>query len=601
MTSPNLADILAKISDGLFVFDSRGQVTFANEKASHILKTVDQAFHERVSQSLRDQVMTRFESFDTSLKRWFEHQTYPNADGGLTVFSRDTTSRRRLEEALRASENRFRRLMDSDIIGIFVLEAGIITEANDVFLHMIGYRREDVVTRRLLWRELTPPEYDELDTAVRQQIEKNGVFAPYEKKLIRKTGVRISILIGGVTTSDDGAETLCLAVDLSQRKRAEQRMHALVECGKILASSLECEKTFAEAAEFIACNLADACVIFIKGEETLLRLATAHRTPITATAEIDLADIYRVLSTGKTESIAVPRSRVLVPITMRSKVAGVLAVMSSRAGAFEPEDIHFFNVIGVRAGLALDNSSLYYEAQRANRLKDEFVAIVSHELRTPLTPILGGVYMLRSEPLDQETFARALELIERNVKTQVKIVDDLLDVSRALSGKLRLNIEPVDLAGVIKAAVDTVRPASEAKGIRIDLRLEPIEGVVTGDAGRLQQIVWNLLANSVKFTPQQGQILVKLSQVGTHAEIGVSDNGIGIDAGFLPHVFDRFRQADTSRTREHGGLGLGLAIVRHLVESHGGTVHAHSSGGEQGSTFIVRLPLRPTARTASPN
>src|SRR5207302_2109551 len=305
----------------------------------------------------------------------------------------------------------------------------------------------------------------------------------------------------------------------------------------------------------------------------------------------------RIMSTAKPEMVLSPTSYVLMPIIARNDVAGVLAVASSKPIAFDSDDLHFFSVIGRRAGLALDNARLYHETQRANRLKDEFVAIVSHELRTPLTPILGGVYMLRSEPNDPKVFARALELIERNAKTQMKIVDDLLDVSRALSGKLRLNIEPVDLADVINAAVDTVRPASDAKAICIDIELGPIAGVVHGDPDRLQQIVWNLLANSVKFTRNAGHILITLSQHEDHVQIGVTDNGIGIEADFLPHVFDRFRQADTSRTRIHGGLGLGLTIVRHLAESHGGTVQATSSGGEQGATFIVKLPLRSSARS----
>ena len=601
MTSVNLAEILAKISDSLFVLDNNGHITFVNDKASQILDKTDQAFHDRISQALRDQLTTRFECFHALLKRWFEHQTYPNADGGLTVFSRDITSRRRLEEALRASEDRFRRLIDSDIVAIFVVESGIITEANDVFLKMVAFTRDDVVGARLRWRELTPPEYDHLDAAARFELKKNGVFAPYEKDLIRKDGARFSILIGGVTTNNEGTETLCLAVDLSQRKRAEQRMRTLVECSKILASSLECEKTFPETTEYIVSKLADACQIYVMEGDRPIRLSAAHRTPMNVKAEVVPEDICRILTTGKTEAVLSPFSRVLAPITVRSEVAGLLAAFSAKPAAFDAEDIHFFEAIAVRAGLALNNSSLYRETQNANRLKDEFVAIVSHELRTPLTPILGGVYMLRSEPFDRDIFARALELIERNAKTQLKIVDDLLDVSRALSGKLRLNIEPVDLVGVIKSAVDTIRPASDAKGIRVEVRLEPIADLVSGDADRLQQIVWNLLANSVKFTPSRGQIVVTLSQVGNHAEIGVTDNGIGIDAGFLPHVFDRFRQADASRTREHGGLGLGLAIVRHLVESHGGSVHAHSLGGEQGSTFIVKLPLHAAARAATSN
>jgi signal transduction histidine kinase len=252
-----------------------------------------------------------------------------------------------------------------------------------------------------------------------------------------------------------------------------------------------------------------------------------------------------------------------------------------------------------RIGLVLENARMYRETYKANRLKDEFVAIVSHELRTPLTPILGGVYMMRSEPDDRTVFLRALDIIERNAKTQVKIVDDLLEVSRAVSGKLRLNMESVDLRHVLQAALDTVRPASDAKGIEIELRMEPGSGVVSGDADRLQQVFWNLLANAVKFTPNSGRIVVELAESEGHVEVRVIDTGIGIHPEFLPHVFDKFRQADTSRTRLYGGLGLGLAIVRHLVESHGGTVQALSSGDDAGSTFTVRLPVRPSAEAAA--
>jgi PAS domain S-box-containing protein len=599
MPSPNLADILAKISDSLYVLDSTGQVIFANDKASKILAAVEPEFHDRISQALREGVVARFESFHDSLKRWFEHQTHPNSDGGLTVFSRDVTSRRRLEEALRASEERFRRLMDSDIIGMFVVEIGMITEANDVFLRSIGYTRDDLVARKIRLRELTPPEYDSIDACATRQIEANGVFSPYEKEFLRKNGSRLSVLIGGVTTQKEPAETLCLALDLTDRKRAEERMRALVECGKILASSLDCEKTFPEVAEVLVSSFADSCLMFINNRGTLLQIAAAHRAPVNTVAHVDVEDIRRVLLNGKTEASSSPVFRILAPIMARNETAGVLVVISARQRRFDAEDLHLFEVLARRAGLALDNSRLYQEAQTANRLKDEFVAIVSHELRTPLTPILGGVYMLRSEPRDEGIFVRALELIERSAKAQVKIVDDLLDVSRALSGKLRLNIEAVDLTEVVKAAVETIRPASNAKGIQIELQLEPMNGLVCGDADRLQQILWNLLANSVKFTSQNGNILIKLSEHGDYAEIAVKDNGVGIESEFLPHVFDGFRQGDTSRTRVHGGLGLGLAIVRQLVESHGGSVQAHSSGDSRGATFVVKLPMRPAARSAS--
>jgi PAS domain S-box-containing protein len=594
-TSPNLAEILAKINDGLCVLDKDRQVTFANEKAGRILGSADDFFSNEIARSINDRAPARFEHFHSALNRWFDHQTYLNDDGGITLVSRDVTSRHRLEAALRASEERFRRLIESNIIGVVVIEGEHITEANDVFLRMVEYTRSDLVTRRLHWREMTPPEYDALDAKAQQEVAAWGVFKPYEKEFIRKSATRVAAFIAGVATGNEPLETLCLVLDLTERKQAEQRIRSIGECSKILATSLECETTFAALADFIVANHADSCSILVREEDKLIRLAQAGPD---LSADTNL-NVTGPLRTGQGEIDLRPASRILAPIVTGNNVAGVLAVTSFKPDAFGPEDIQLFEELGRRTGLALENARLYHEAQKANRLKDEFVAIVSHELRTPLTPILGGVYMLRSEPHDERLVSRALDLIERNAKTQVRIVDDLLDVSRALSGKLRLNIGPVDLPAVIQAAVDTIRSASDAKGIRLDVRLAPLEGVVPGDSDRLQQVVWNLLANSVKFTPPSGRISLELAQMQDHVEIRVSDTGIGIGADFLPHVFERFRQADASRTRMHGGLGLGLAIVRHLVESHGGTVHAQSSGDEQGSTFVVRLPMRPIARATN--
>jgi len=235
------------------------------------------------------------------------------------------------------------------------------------------------------------------------------------------------------------------------------------------------------------------------------------------------------------------------------------------------------------------------EPPEATLLTDEFVSILSHELRTPLTPILGAAYMLRSESHNPSIFQKSLDLIERNAKAQSRIVEDLLDVSRILSGKLRLRLESVNLHTVIAAAVESIRADSDAKNIEMGMELRPLKGEVFGDSTRLQQVVWNLLANSVKFTPQGGKITIELDEVESCAELRVKDTGVGIPADFLPYVFGRFHQADISRTRPHGGLGLGLSIVRHLVEAHGGVVRADSSGKQQGSTFTIRLPLRPVA------
>jgi len=216
---------------------------------------------------------------------------------------------------------------------------------------------------------------------------------------------------------------------------------------------------------------------------------------------------------------------------------------------------------------------------------------VSHELRTPLNAILGWAHMLRANKLDQTTQGRALETIERNAKAQAQLIEDILDVSRIVTGKLRLDVRPIELATVVDAAIDAVRPAADAKRITLETNLDPRAGPVSGDHNRLQQIVWNLAANAVKFTGKGGRVLIQLRLANAHVEIVVSDTGQGINAEFLPFVFDRFRQADATSTRRHGGLGLGLAIVRHLVEMHGGTVLASSPGEGSGATFTVRLPL----------
>ena len=233
------------------------------------------------------------------------------------------------------------------------------------------------------------------------------------------------------------------------------------------------------------------------------------------------------------------------------------------------------------------------EAETANRMKDEFLATVSHELRTPLNAIMGWSHMLRSGQLDEATRARALEIIDRNAKSQAQLIEDILDISRMINGKLYLNMEAVDVASVINAAVDAVQLASEAKGIQLQLTLDPAACHILGDAGRLQQVVWNLLSNAIKFTPSGGRVEVRFECADSNVQIRVSDTGQGINPDFLPYVFDRFRQADATSTRQIGGLGLGLAIVRHLIELHGGTVHAESAGAGCGATFSISLPLAP--------
>ncbi|HEX8475555.1 MAG TPA: ATP-binding protein [Pyrinomonadaceae bacterium] len=243
----------------------------------------------------------------------------------------------------------------------------------------------------------------------------------------------------------------------------------------------------------------------------------------------------------------------------------------------------------LRAAL-LNEQSARAEAESATQLKDEFLATVSHELRTPLSAILGWSTMLRTSKFDQPSIDRALETIERNARAQAQIIEDLLDVSRIVTGRLRLDFRPVNIGVVIEAAIESVRPAAEAKGIHINLHLNHAFEPLLCDEARLQQVMWNLLSNAVKFTPVGGSVTVSLRHVDSRVLVSVTDTGQGVSAEFLPFIFDRFRQADGSKTRRHGGLGLGLAIVRHFVELHGGTVRAESAGVGYGTTLTIELP-----------
>jgi len=293
------------------------------------------------------------------------------------------------------------------------------------------------------------------------------------------------------------------------------------------------------------------------------------------------------------------RSLLGVPILFEGSVIGVLHVGTLQPRQFDRQDAQLLQIVADRIGLGIEYARLYREAQETSRLKDEFLATVSHELRTPLTPILAWVSQLRRRRLDPARTARALEAIERSARAQARLVDDLLEVSRIIGGKLRLDIRPMRLASAIEAAIEAMRPAAAAKNIRVVTSLDPRIELIWGDPERLQQVVWNLVSNAIKFTPEGGRVDVRLECVDSHLELTVRDTGRGIAPEFLPYLFERFRQADPSSTRALGGLGLGLAIVRHLVELHGGTVEAESAGEGMGTTLRVRMPFRVAPHGAS--
>ncbi len=350
--------------------------------------------------------------------------------------------------------------------------------------------------------------------------------------------------------------------------------------------------------------------------------ATDLFTPIFREGVVRIPDVKRDSRYGKNSPYyGIPESHLPVtsylaaPVVSRSgEILGGLFFGHPDADLFTERDEIVVAGLAAQAAVAMDNARLYETAKRAradaekaaaeneqlyrqaedsSRLKDEFLATISHELRTPLSAILGWARMLRMGQLSPDNAAKALDTIERNARTQAQLVDDLLDVSRIITGKLRMDVQPVDPNTFIDAAVEAVQPAADAKHVRVQKIIDTGAVAIPGDPVRLQQVVWNLLSNAIKFTPRGGRVQIRSQRVNSHLEIVISDTGQGIAPDFLPHVFDRFRQADQKTSRQHGGMGLGLAIVRHLVELHGGTVRANSEGEGHGSTFTVMLPITP--------
>ena len=330
-------------------------------------------------------------------------------------------------------------------------------------------------------------------------------------------------------------------------------------------------------------------------------LVATKRAPQILERQFPQSPFTRVLEAEGTRALSG------VPLLVDKRLLGVLYIGARSTRASSDDDLRFLSLVGDRIAIAIERVRLYSaekdaraQAEKANRLKDQFLATVSHELRTPLNAILGWARMLSSGRIDERTSKHAIQVIERNARSQAQLIDDLLDVSRIISGKLRLNITAVELRSIVELALDAVRPAAEAKEIRLQTNLSSEIDTIPGDPSRIQQIIWNLLSNAIKFTPNGGKVMIEVRQQSSDIEFTIADTGQGINPEFLPFVFDRFRQADATVARAHGGLGIGLAIVRHLTELHGGTVKAESQGEGLGATFIVRLPINLSEKSIEP-
>ncbi|NJR22625.1 MAG: PAS domain S-box protein [Richelia sp. CSU_2_1] len=522
---------------------------------------------------------------------------------GILLILQDITERQQALSALRDSEERLRLALMAANQGLYDLNVQTgETIVSPEYARMLGYEPDEFQETNAQWRDRLHPD----DVAAVYQVYEDYLAQRRDRYRVEfrqrtKSGDWKWILsTGKIVSWDDRGQPLRMLgthTDITDRQRdqealrkREQRLDLATSAAKlgVFEWNVQADRTvwenrqmyeiFGYALEDGTLNKAQFTdnVIHPEDREALeLRLAEGIRPNnlFHATCRI------RRRNDGQWRWVECSGQFELALDGTPLRLIGVLGDITDRKQT-EQE----------REQLLEREQAARVEAETANRIKDEFLAVLSHELRSPLNPILGWAKLLRTRKLDEQKTAQALETIERNASLQTQLIGDLLDVSRILQGKLSLNIAPVDLAMTVRAAMETVHLAAQAKSIQIHTTLNEATGKVSGDCARLQQIIWNLLSNAVKFTPEGGRVEVRLERIGTYAQITVSDTGQGINPDFLPYVFDYFRQADGATTRKFGGLGLGLAIVRHLTELHGGTVTARSLGEGQGATFTLRLP-----------
>jgi len=528
---------------------------------------------------------------------------------------------------------------------------GKVTFLNPIAEHLTGWREAEAIGQSLdaVFHIISERTRAVVESPVSKVLREGKVVGlANHTVLLPKTGPEIPIDDSGAPIRNEAGEMVGVVLvfrDVTELKRHENQNDFLAKAGEALVSSLDYQATLANVARFAVPRLADWCAVDLVDPSTsrIKQVAVAHADPAKVRYAEELGRRYptppdaptgvpQVIRTGKSELYSeIPnelieagardaehlriirelelKSAMVVPLRARGRTFGAMTfVYADSDRRYTPEDLAFAEDLARRAAMAIENSIalkdaedarerehwLREEAERTNRLKDEFLATASHELRTPLNAILGWTLMLRRGNIDVET-DRALGIVERNARAQAKLIEDVLDVSRIVSGKLTLHLGPTSVAAAARAAVETITPAADAKGITVVTEIASEPSTISADADRLQQVIWNLLSNAVKFTPKDGHVVLRVFREASDVCVSVKDSGEGIRPDMLSAIFEPFQQADASTTRRHGGLGLGLSIVKQLVVAHGGSVEAQSDGTGKGSTFTVRLPVRAVA------
>jgi PAS domain S-box-containing protein len=559
--------------------------------------------------------------------------------------------RERAEAAVKESEERYRELVENanDIVFTLDLE-GNVTSVNKAVESITGYSQAELLGMNM--SEFLTPGSTETAHHMTERKLAGEERSSYEVDVRAKDGGTFTLEISSRLTIHQGKPVGVQGVarDITTRRQAEEALRladqrALSEYERLLEKVAKLAQTLGTARDLgvIFWGLKEFTLLSVPCDGLFVSLYDPIRDVRTACygwgdgQEIDTSELppMPVNFTGpnsravRTNQVIItndymketlghpavlvgpdnglrPQSSLSAPMAVMGRIIGTIEVQSYKKAAYREEHATAMRMATNLTAVAIENvrllereSTARASAEESNRLKDEFLATVSHELRTPLTAILGWSRMLQGGSLETDMATRAIETIKRNAKVQAQIIDDILDVSRIITGNLYLELHPIELPPVLESAINVVRPTAEAKGIQIEVNFEPEPAAVSGDSNRLQQVFWNLLSNAVKFTPAGGKVMVHLRHVDSKIEIEVADTGQGITSEFLPFVFDRFRQADSTSTRQHGGLGLGLAIARHLIEIHGGSIEARSHGEGQGATLTVRLPLVGSVTEAS--
>jgi len=591
--------------NGVFLTDPAGQILFANRRLLDLLGMAagdideEQAWRERFHLEDRDRAdrawregienrrawsyECRVAGAENDLK-WIRVIGYPHYTdgGGLLGFCgsvEDITERIGNEATARKNEQRWRRLVDSKLFGVVITNEERVLDANQVYLDIIGYSAAELHAGKILRANLTPAEFKPLDVRGLQELFTTGSAMPYEKEYQRRDGTRVPVLIGSTTLTEEPLTWIGFVVDLTEQRRTqwalrenEEQFRALTKASPVFLFTMQPsgECTYASeyyyeltgrpagAAEgvgwFEAINPADLTQLNEAWDE-----ARATGTPMEVEYRLRRADgIYRWF-----KARAIP---------VRNETGAIAAWYGGSI------DIH--------------NQKEVEDALReADRRKDEFLAMLAHELRNPLAPIVNSIALVEDLAMPDARLTAARKVVERQVRNLTRIVDDLLDVTRITTGKIRLRKAPVPVTRATEEAVESVRPQIEARKHRIEISLPDSPLAIDGDAVRVMQILLNLLDNAAKYTPVGGTIAVRVEREDREVAIHVRDNGIGIAPELLPYVFDLFTQAERTPDRSSGGLGIGLTVVRKLVELHGGRVEAFSEGLGRGSEFVVKLPL----------